>query len=173
MWVDNDGSRRVLNGVSDEAMKLVSQATTSATSSPDTTAVAGCPVCREPMSETRVDGADVSVDVCSAHGTWFDRHELFNVAELTRKKRAPRPAPAPSYSATFDEPMEPIRAGFSTWAIVGFVLSFFCGILGLIFSWVGFNECSNSGGRIGGQGLAIAGMVISLMSMLIVFASAC
>ncbi len=52
-------------------------------------------------------------------------------------------------------------------AIAGFVLSFFCGLLGLIFSLIGYNECKTSEGRIGGEGLALAGIIISIISMLL------
>jgi hypothetical protein len=52
-------------------------------------------------------------------------------------------------------------------AIAGFVLSFFCGILGLIFSIIGYNECKSSNGMIEGQGLALAGIIISIVSMVL------
>jgi hypothetical protein len=52
-------------------------------------------------------------------------------------------------------------------AIAGFVLSFFCGILGLIFSILGYNESKNSGGTVGGAGLAMAGIIISIVSMVL------
>jgi uncharacterized membrane protein len=45
-------------------------------------------------------------------------------------------------------------------AIAGFILSFFCSILGLIFSIVGLNQIKQTGQ--GGRGLAIAGIVISV-----------
>ena len=51
-------------------------------------------------------------------------------------------------------------------AIAGFVLSFFCGLLGLIFSVMGYNECKRSGGLVSGEGLAIAGIVLSVLGML-------
>jgi hypothetical protein len=51
-------------------------------------------------------------------------------------------------------------------AIAGFVLSFFCGLLGLIFSIMGYNECKKSGGTVRGEGLATAGIVISILSMI-------
>jgi hypothetical protein len=50
-------------------------------------------------------------------------------------------------------------------AIAGFVCSFFCGVLGLIFSVIGRGECRRSGGAIQGEGLAIAGMVISIVNL--------
>jgi type II secretory pathway pseudopilin PulG len=46
-------------------------------------------------------------------------------------------------------------------AIAGFVLSFFCSLLGLIFSILGYNECKKSLGAVKGQGLALAGIIIS------------
>lgn len=60
-----------------------------------------------------------------------------------------------------------LRTGTSGMAIAGFVLSFFCGLLGLIFSLIGYNECRASDGRIGGEGLALAGIIISIISMLL------
>ncbi|MEO8700249.1 MAG: DUF4190 domain-containing protein [Kofleriaceae bacterium] len=51
-------------------------------------------------------------------------------------------------------------------AITGFVLSFFCGVLGLIFSALGFAEVRKSNGKVTGGGLAIAGIVISIVSLL-------
>ena len=52
---------------------------------------------------------------------------------------------------------------YSGMAIAGFVLSFLIPILGIIFSAIGLSQCSN--GRKG-RGLAIAGLVISIMWML-------
>lgn len=47
--------------------------------------------------------------------------------------------------------------------IAGFVLSFFFGLLGLIFSIVGLNSAKRSGQK--GKELAIAGIVISAVSI--------
>jgi len=52
-------------------------------------------------------------------------------------------------------------------AIAGFILSFFCGLLGLIFSCIGYSECRKSNGTVTGEGLAVAGIIISILSMLI------
>ncbi|HEU4731483.1 MAG TPA: DUF4190 domain-containing protein [Kofleriaceae bacterium] len=46
-------------------------------------------------------------------------------------------------------------------AIAGFICSFFCGVLGLILSILGRNECKRSGGMVKGEGLALAGIIIS------------
>jgi hypothetical protein len=52
-------------------------------------------------------------------------------------------------------------------AIAGFVTSFFCGLLGLILSASALGECDRSNGRIGGRGFAVAGVVISIVSMIV------
>ncbi|HWO22151.1 MAG TPA: DUF4190 domain-containing protein [Kofleriaceae bacterium] len=62
---------------------------------------------------------------------------------------APRPPAAPPVAQT------------STLAVAGFVCSFFCSVLGLILSIMGRNECLRSGGALRGEGLALAGIIIS------------
>lgn len=52
-------------------------------------------------------------------------------------------------------------------AIAGFVLSFFCSIAGLILSWMALDEIKKSGGTLKGEGLAIAGIVISVLWMVL------
>ena len=51
-------------------------------------------------------------------------------------------------------------------AIAGFVVSFFCAIVGLVLSLVALSQINNSKIPLGGKGLAIAGMVISLVGLL-------
>ena len=51
----------------------------------------------------------------------------------------------------------------NTIAIVGFVLSFFFALVGLICSVMGYNKCKNEGAPY--KGFAIAGIVISAVSM--------
>ena len=50
-------------------------------------------------------------------------------------------------------------------AIAGFVLSFFFALLGLIFGCIGLNKSKQLGGN--GRGLAIAAIVISIISMVL------
>jgi Tfp pilus assembly protein PilE len=64
----------------------------------------------------------------------------------------------------------PIPSRTSGLAIAGFVCSFFCGLLGLILSIVGYSQCKRSGGTVRGEGLALAGIIIS--SVMLVFGSA-
>jgi len=60
----------------------------------------------------------------------------------------------------------PVQTRTSGMAIAGFVLSFFCALLGLIFSCIGYSECKKSGGTVTGEGLAIAGIIISILSFI-------
>jgi hypothetical protein len=62
-------------------------------------------------------------------------------------------------------PARPHASRTSGLAIAGFVCSFFCGLIGLILSIMGRNECKRSGGTIGGEGLALAGIIISCISL--------
>ena len=74
------------------------------------------------------------------------------------------PGMAPMGAMNYMPP--PMQTRTSGMAIAGFVLSFFCGLLGLIFSCIGLSEVKKSGGAVTGGGLAIAGIVISIISML-------
>lgn len=182
VWLDIDGSKTALEGMSPAAQELLNRVTSAATRDVDKTQPVACPVCSNPAQRMQRMGAEI--DVCGHHGTWFDRHELYKVSQAARASRAPQAgppvggygfpsSPAPGYGPPpAVTPYAPSYAGggggsYSTWAIVGFVLSFFCGLLGLIFSIMGYNECTRSGGAIRGQGLATAGIIISVLSMIL------
>ena len=51
----------------------------------------------------------------------------------------------------------------NTMAIVGFVMSFFNGLIGLIFSIIGMSQIKKTGEP--GKGYALAGIIISAVSM--------
>lgn len=53
----------------------------------------------------------------------------------------------------------------NTLAIVGFVLSFFVALAGLICSILGYNKAKNE--NLGYGGLALAGIIISVLSMIL------
>jgi len=59
---------------------------------------------------------------------------------------------------------DPNSNGF---AIAGFVLSFFGGILGIIFSAIGLKVSAQRNGA--GKGLAIAGLIIGIISFVLYF----
>ena len=65
----------------------------------------------------------------------------------------------------YQQPMMMMPQRTSGMAIAGFVCAFFCSILGLIFSIMGHNEVKRSNGQVGGGGLAIAGIVISIVGI--------
>ena len=58
-----------------------------------------------------------------------------------------------------DQPVKPKTSGM---AIAGFVLAFLFGALGVIFSAIALGQIERSKGQLGGRGLAIAGLVISI-----------
>ena len=85
------------------------------------------------------------------------------------------PGPPPGYPAgppqgyyppPYGVPMQ-VAPSTSGMAIAGFVLSFLCALLGLIFSIIGYNEVKNSNGMKTGGGLALAGIIISILNMLL------
>lgn len=62
----------------------------------------------------------------------------------------------------------PENQSWNACAIVGFIFSFFIALVGLIVSIVGLSQIKKRGGK--GKGLAIAGIVISIINMLLVVA---
>jgi len=60
-------------------------------------------------------------------------------------------------------------------AIAGFILSFFISLVGLILSIIALNQINKSGGMQKGKGLALAGIIISalsiIVSLLLIFSS--
>lgn len=57
--------------------------------------------------------------------------------------------------------------GTNVLAIVGFILSFFIAIAGLICSIIGYKNAPQFGGK--GKGLALAGIILSIASMVLSF----
>ena len=53
------------------------------------------------------------------------------------------------------------------WAIVGFILSFFISVAGLVCSIIGYKHAPEFGGN--GKGFALAGIIISATSMAVTF----
>ena len=102
---------------------------------------------------------------CSVCGTPFNQGATF-CAKCGNNLTGGMPAQhqMPMMLPMMDMPMITRTSGM---AIAGFVLSFFCGLLGLIFSCIGYSECKKSGGSVTGGGLALAGIIISIVSMLI------
>lgn len=156
VWLDNENTRIALNGLSPMAKEMVARVTTSATSEVDKTNMISCPSCGKPLD--RVDRLGITLDICGDHGTWFDRTELHRLVEAM----AP-PAPLPIFAGEAIYP----QTGVSGRAIWGFVCSFFCGLLGLGLSFSALKQIDRSGGTLKGRGFAVAGIIISVLNILV------
>ena len=67
-------------------------------------------------------------------------------------------APPPQGYGYMAPPMPPATSG---WAIASLICAIIgASILAIIFGYIGRNEIKNSGGRITGDGLALAGLII-------------
>ena len=73
-------------------------------------------------------------------------------------------APTENYNQA---PVAPAEKPSNTIALVGFILSFFIALPGLICSIIGFRKAKNEG--LDRKGLALAGIIISAVSMVIGF----
>lgn len=78
------------------------------------------------------------------------------------------------FNQQYNQPYNPYgrfgqtKAKWSGWSIAGFIVSFFSSIIGLIFSILGLRQTKRTGRR--GRGLAIAGIVISIVGFLLTIA---
>ena len=95
MWLDNASTSLVLQRFDSDSFKLArmldEKTKGQPAASPFASATNGCPVCREPLATTK--HADITLDYCSAHGTFFDRGELARVLAITGRRTAPPAAP--------------------------------------------------------------------------------
>lgn len=82
VWLDNSATRSLLENA-DPAMVELSRSVSDSAPAPsaDTGAHRPCAKCSHPMVMTAISGTDVQVDLCSEHGTWFDRNELEHLAQ--------------------------------------------------------------------------------------------
>ncbi|MBD5636979.1 MAG: zinc-ribbon domain-containing protein [Clostridia bacterium] len=72
------------------------------------------------------------------------------------------PPSPPAYQQPYYAQQQPSNKT-NTLAVIGFVFSFLISIVGLICSIIGLQQCNQT--KEGGKGLAIAGIVISSVSM--------
>lgn len=82
----------------------------------------------------------------------------------------PAAAPAPGYGAPYNAAPGnyapyPVKPKMNTMAVVGFIFSFLISIVGLILCIIAKNQIKTRGGR--GDGLATAGIIISIASMVL------
>jgi len=105
IWVDNDGSRRIVQSLDTAVANLALRASEHATARPDTSrAGLPCPSCAQPLRRVRISRAEVDVDICDAHGTWFDRDELTSVAGTYAPSSPPRVLIPPDLTPNVSSP---------------------------------------------------------------------
>ncbi len=117
-----------------------------------------CPHCGKQVNET-----DIFCASCGANlnGNPFE-------SQFTQQKESDNPPYNPPQCAPYETQSNPnTSTSTNAIAIVGFVLSFFCAIAGLVCSIIGLQKSKEAGGT--GKGLAIAGIVISAVSMFCTF----
>jgi Zn-finger nucleic acid-binding protein len=161
IWLSTDDSRKAIEGLASPTVEMVKAAGQNATKSPDESGWVACPECSRRMERNHFEAARLDVDYCPEHGTWFDQGELLAVHHA-----AMGVVPQPVFH-DLPAPMAFEVAHTSGTAIAGFVLSFFCGIVGLIVSWIALDEIKKSEGALKGEGLAMAGIAISALSMVL------
>ena len=82
VWLATACARRIAESLPAEAIALAARASHSARALADISAAASCPVCGQPMNRVSAAAARVDLDTCAAHGTWYDRHELEQIARV-------------------------------------------------------------------------------------------
>jgi Zn-finger nucleic acid-binding protein len=74
VWLDNDACQAAVRAYDADVVALERRAASHATARPRTGDAIACPLCKSPLQRTQAAG--VVLDVCAAHGTWFDKSEL-------------------------------------------------------------------------------------------------
>ncbi|WP_394834405.1 zf-TFIIB domain-containing protein [Pendulispora rubella] len=98
VWIGNDLARRMFERLDMDAIALADLAARKSVPHPVPKREPKCPVCHGSLRRITVDQTLIEIDLCDAHGTWFDRYEFQAVARVLQK--------APP---TFDNFPEPLR----------------------------------------------------------------
>jgi Zn-finger nucleic acid-binding protein len=87
VWLDNEVSTKIVQTFDEESVDAAADVAKHATKPVQQHSTLDCPECGEVMRVVRVDLADVDLDVCATHGTWFDSNELEKVARAFQAQR--------------------------------------------------------------------------------------
>mgnify|MGYP002078480190 CR=1 FL=1 len=87
VWLDSSASQRLTQALCDQTIALADQLAQAAPGVGHS-AGASCPLCSAQLRATRISRAQVEIDICPAHGAWFDRNELQTVARAFAVDRA-------------------------------------------------------------------------------------
>jgi Zn-finger nucleic acid-binding protein len=90
VWLDEASSRQLVAQPSAEAAHLATLAANNAKRPMPVDATLTCPVCSEPLGHHDFPNAKLRLDVCTAHGTWFDRGELAVLVALVQEEHRRR-----------------------------------------------------------------------------------
>ncbi|AUX38901.1 uncharacterized protein SOCE26_002820 [Sorangium cellulosum] len=88
IWLGLACAQRLADALPKEASVLAARASSRAVVDADVNPIAHCPVCTRPMQRTHAAAARLDLDMCGAHGTWYDRHELERVAGAIAAQRS-------------------------------------------------------------------------------------
>jgi Zn-finger nucleic acid-binding protein len=90
MFARHDTLERLAGGDAADLYWLASEAARAPPQPPPRPGEVACPWCQTPMLPVAVPTARCSIDVCPAHGAWFDRWEAQLVAHTLRDPQAAR-----------------------------------------------------------------------------------
>ena len=113
MWLETEAAQRIATALEPQLVSLADAAAAMGDASPAAAGAPACPVCAQPTQRVRVETATpagsktTDVDVCAAHGTWFDRNEL---QQAWRSLHASRPEPPPDATSPMGVVGAPVPA---------------------------------------------------------------
>lgn len=88
IWLDNHAAQRVIDALCGDTVNRADAISRFAQRATDRAAAINCPSCAKPLARWSVPEANVDVDWCEQHGTWFDKDELATVSRTYAAKRA-------------------------------------------------------------------------------------
>jgi Zn-finger nucleic acid-binding protein len=104
-WLDRDANLAVVHSPDDAAVNAFrshsAKARRPVDQAPDGLS---CPVCNGTLRRHRIEGAWLDVDICDAHGTWYDRGEIERVIVAMQRTGADDWRPLPQRSGSMPTP---------------------------------------------------------------------
>lgn len=90
IFLDHAARGRVVTQLDQDIVQAAGLAASQARYQPDVRATAACPACGVAMAIQKL-ASGVTIDVCNAHGAWFDRDELPQLVAALTAMRKPAP----------------------------------------------------------------------------------
>lgn len=91
VFADNAHTQRVIAKFDGDAVGLAQQASSAARTVIRPSTPGCCPVCSGMMRFVNVDPYDLQLDICDAHGTWFDRDEMQRLTWIYHQSQSGAP----------------------------------------------------------------------------------